>query len=71
MSDFGDIEPDDIFDTDEPDPAAVARIFVMEERTVTGDDERPTFDELHPWEQAMLIYAFARLLARLRREGAI
>jgi hypothetical protein len=68
---FGDFTEDDSFDSDPPDPEAVARIFLLTERQVTGDDNRPELDELHPWERAMLVFAFAVLLARLRREGGI
>jgi hypothetical protein len=72
MSDFGDATPEDSFDpTAPPDPEAVARIFVELERFVTSDPTRRTFDELHEFERAMLVFAFALLLARLKREGGL
>jgi hypothetical protein len=40
-------------------------------RRVTGDDTRPTLDQLHELERAAYIFAMAALLARLRREGGI
>lgn len=71
MSTFGDYEPDDSLATDGPDFEAVARIFVELERRLSGDETRPRFNDLHPWQRALLVYAFAALLARLKREGVI
>lgn len=71
MAGFGDLEPDDVFAAGPADPEATARILFLLLQLVTGDPTRPDFDELHPWERAAYVYAFARLLARLRREGAI
>jgi hypothetical protein len=71
MSDFGDRSDEDSLDIDAPDPEAVARIFLLLEWQLSGDDQRPLFDDLHPFERALLVFAFAALLARLRREGTI
>ena len=66
---FGDIEPDDVFDTDEADPEAVARLLFLALRRVTDDDTRPELDDLDPEEKRAYVLALAFLLARLRREG--
>lgn len=69
MSDFGDFEPDDALDIADPDPEALARFFVREQRRLSGDNNRPpTFDELHPFEQALLLFVLASLIAKLKRE---
>jgi len=71
MTTFGDFTDDDSFDPDAPDPEAVSRIFVHLLRQVTGDSKRKEFDKLSPAERAMYVFAFAFLLARLRREGIL
>lgn len=72
MSDFGDATPDDSYDPTAPaDPEAVARIFMALQRRLSGDDDRPEFDELDELERILLIYTIAALLARLRREGSL
>ena len=68
---FGDFEPDDSFAGGPADPEATARILFLLLQLVTGDPTRPDYDDLHPAERAAYAFAFARLLARLRREGAI
>jgi hypothetical protein len=70
MSDFGDLEDDDVVDTADADPEAVARLFYREARRLSGDDTRPLFDDLHEWERALVVFVFAALLLRLRREGS-
>lgn len=62
MSGFGDFEPDDSFalsDTD-PDPEAVARIFLALLLRASQDPERT---------EDALVVAFRLLLRRLQREG--
>ena len=71
MSDIpsiGDMTPDDATDPDEPDPEALARRFLQDERDLSGDTTRPLFDDLHPFAKALLLFAFARLIARIKRE---
>jgi hypothetical protein len=69
MSDFGDIEPDDLLDAADPDPEALARIFVREQRRLTDDPARPaTLDDLHPFERALLIFTLGLIIAKLKRE---
>lgn len=66
---FGDWEPADSTDTDHPDGEALARIFVALCRAVTGDTHRPErLEDVEPRERAMLLYVFALLADRLRRE---
>lgn len=67
-NDFGDMTDDDSVDTADFDPEAVARIFLELQIELSGDPTRVRLDELHPYEKALLIFAFAVLLARLKRE---
>jgi hypothetical protein len=67
---FGDFEDDDAFDTAPADPEATARIFVDLLIKLSGDNTRKRLDDLHPFERALYVFAFAALLERLRREGA-
>ena len=60
MTDFGDLEPADVFALGDADPEATARIFLLLLQLVTGDPNRPDFDELHPFERAAYVFAFAR-----------
>lgn len=62
--------PEDSFDHAPPDPEAVARIFAVLRHHFAPEQPR-RWDDLHPWEQALLVFVFAALLARLRREGEI
>lgn len=69
MSGFGDIEPDDLLDAADPDPEALARFFVREQRRLSGDVSRPLdLDHLHPYERALLLFVFAAIIAKLKRE---
>ena len=71
MSTFGDWTEDDSADTALPDGEALARLFVILCRQVTGDGNRPkTLDEVEATERAMLLFVFALVAARLRRELA-
>lgn len=70
-NDFGDITDDDVFDPSDLDPEAVARIFLELQIELSGDPTRVRLDELHPYERALLIFAFATLILRLRKEGAL
>ena len=70
MSSFGDMTAEDSHDpTAEADPEAVARIFVLIRHQLASD--HPEWDHLHPWERALLVFVFAALLARLKREGSV
>ena len=68
MSDFGDLTPDDVVDTAPPDPEVLARMFYEEARRLSKDASRPRFDDLHPWERALVLFVFAAIIARLVRE---
>lgn len=67
---FGDVEPDDLFDDAPPDPEAVARIYAALRHRFAPDQPR-RWEDLHPWERALLLYVFVELVARLRREGTL
>jgi hypothetical protein len=64
MSDFGDFDPDDAFDTEPPDPEQVARLYVRYHPLI------PRWDDLDDGEKRMLIGVFVKLVATLRRQGA-
>jgi hypothetical protein len=68
---FGDFEDDDAFDTSPPDPEAVARIFVAIEYDLAPEGRTRDLDNLDPNLKALLVFAFSRLLLRLKHEGAI
>jgi hypothetical protein len=69
FSDFGDIEPGDLADTDPPDPLTLARMIVRLERALSGDAARPAeLEDMHPFEQALRVYVIAAVIARLVRE---
>lgn len=71
MSDFGDLEDDDVVDTAPPDPEALARFFTAAQRRLSRDETRPaTFDDLHPFERALLLFVFAEVIEKLVREWA-
>jgi hypothetical protein len=66
MSQFGDFTPDDAASTEPPDPLALARIWVVSARRLTGDSNRPaTYEEATPEERALLLYLFTELVQRL------
>jgi len=72
MSTFGDFTSDDAFDTATPEPEALARIILSDERILSNDPSRPaTLEELSPAEKALRIFVAARLIQRLRDEGVI
>jgi hypothetical protein len=71
MSTFGDFDELDPCDTDPPDPEATARIFVALLHDLAPQGRVRDIDLLDPWEKALLVFAFAALLARLRREGGL
>jgi hypothetical protein len=68
MTDFGDIEPSDVVDTEPPDPVALARLLHKKLREITGDPNRKLFDDLEPLEQWILIIAFRHIIEKLTRE---
>jgi len=68
MVELGDMTPEDAQDTAEPDPGAVARRYFLELRDITQDPTRPKFDDLTELEKWVVAIAFARVLARLKRE---
>lgn len=65
---IGDIEPDDVLDPTPPDPAVLAREFIENERDLSKDDHRPHWDDLHPFEQALVIFALAMMIEKLKRQ---
>ncbi len=69
MSTFGDFDPDDAADIAAPDGEALARLFVILRKRMSGDPDQPaTLDECHPFERALLLYVFTALAARLADE---
>jgi len=69
MSTFGDFTPDDAASTEPPDPLALAHIWVVSARRLTGDVSRPaTYEDASPEERALLLYLFTELVQRLIRE---
>jgi len=68
MSDFGDIESDDVLDPTPPDPEFLARMFVEKCKELSGDNMRPHWDEVHPFERALFIFALALIVEKLKRE---
>jgi hypothetical protein len=70
MSDFSkDIEPDDVVDTDDPHPEALARFFYKERHRIAPDAHRVAdIDELSPEEKALAIFVFAAIIALLKRQ---
>ena len=69
MSDFGDFDPDDAFDTSPPDPLQVAILLHRFKRE--EDPSLPQWDDLNPVERALTIKAIAKLIALLVRQGGI
>jgi hypothetical protein len=69
VSDFGDFDPDDALDTEPADPEQVVRKW----HRFRQDDEPdvPNWDDLSDAEKARLIARMARLIALLRRQGAM
>jgi hypothetical protein len=65
---FGDIEDDDVLDPTPPDPFVLARAFIEDCKELSEDNMRPHWDDLHPYEQALFIFAMARRIERLKRE---
>lgn len=68
MTDFGDIEPADVVDTEPPDPTALARLLHKRLREITGDPSRKLFDDLDPLEQWVFIVAFRYIIEKIDRE---
>jgi hypothetical protein len=60
--------PRDVVDTAPADPEATARAFVRLRHALAPD--HGTWDELHPFERALLVFTLAALLDLLRRQGA-
>lgn len=69
MSDFGDFDDDDALDTEPPDPEQVAIRF--HKYWNDADSSHPMWDSLTPAERAIAVAIFIRLIAWLRRQGAI
>jgi hypothetical protein len=68
MSDFGDWDIDDSFDTEPADPEQVAIRYHLYRRDI--DPTLARWDDLSDAEKARAIGIFIRLLAWLRRQGA-
>lgn len=76
MSDFGDLEADDVVDTDPPDPEALARLFYAVRHELAPDDRDPQdpgfrharFDDEHELVRILMIFVFARIIDKLVRE---
>ena len=69
MSDFGDFDEDDALDHEPADPEQVARkLHRIRERE---GFEIVDWDHLEPGERLALVAIIARLLAWLRRQGAL
>ena len=69
MSDFGDIESDDVVDTDPPDPEALARLFYRIRNRIAPDPSRKaTLDEEDELTKILVIYVFAHIVDKLIRE---
>jgi hypothetical protein len=68
MSDFGDFDPDDAFDTEPADPFQVA-IKLHRLRRKAGLETRP-WERLSTTAQTGRIAIAAALLAWMRRQGA-
>jgi len=69
VSDFGDFDNDDAFDTEPPDAEQVAIRF--HKYRFELDNSHPTWDEMTPPQKALAIAIFVRLIDWLRRQGAI
>lgn len=69
MSDFGDFDDDDAFDTEPPDAEQVAIRFHKYRNEV--DNSQPNWDDLTPPQKALAIVIFVQVLEWLRRQGAI
>jgi hypothetical protein len=68
VSDFGDFDPDDAYDTEPADPEQVARKLHTLRH---GNDLEPdTWDELSDERRILLVLIAGRLLAWLRRQGS-
>lgn len=72
MTSFGDATPDDSWDPTAPaDPEAVARLFVAALFDLAPTGRVRELERLDPELAALYVFAFAVLLARLRREGSL
>jgi hypothetical protein len=64
-----DIEPEDVVDTDDPSPEALARFFYSERHRIAPDSLRDvSLDELSDQEKALVIFVFAAIVGKLKRE---
>lgn len=64
-----DITDDDVVDTDDPNPEALARFFYDERHRIAPDPKRESsLDKLKPQERALVIFVFAAIIAKLKRE---
>jgi hypothetical protein len=71
MSDFifGDFDDDDAFDNEPPDPEQVAIKLHRYQRD--NDPSLPRWDDLSDAQKLVAIAIIAKLIAWLRRQGAI
>jgi hypothetical protein len=69
VSDFGDYTDDDAYDTEPADAEQVAR--KLQAYRVEAELDDVDWDQLEPSERAVIIGVIVRLLAWLRRSGAL
>jgi hypothetical protein len=69
MSDFGDIEADDLVDTEPPDPQALVRYFYRKRNELAPDPTRAARFEDEPEQvRVLMVYVFAHIIDKLTRE---
>jgi len=69
MSDFGDIEPADVVDTDPPDPQALVRFFYRKRHELAPDPSRvASFDDEPELIRILMLYVFTHIIEKLNRE---
>jgi len=69
MSDFGDIEPDDLVDTEPPDPQALVRYFYRKRHELAPDSSRAArFEDESEEVRVLMVYVFAHIIDKLNRE---
>jgi len=69
MSDFGDFDPDDAFDTEPADAEQVAR--KLHQYRQERERESVSWDDLSTAERLILVAIIAKLLDWLRRQGSL
>lgn len=69
MSDFGDFDNDDAFDTEPPDSEQVA--IRLHKYQKDNDPSLPRWEDLPDNQKLLAIMIIAKLIAWLRRQGAL